>query len=434
MKIAIIGAGSPYTPEIIKELATRGGALKGARGGAWQGALPVDEIALHDIDARRLEVMSAFTRRYALALNMPHLRFTNHTDWEQALPGSDFVITQFRVGGNRARALDERICLRHGFIGQETTGAAGMMKALRTIPVALSLAGAMQELCPRAVLINYANPSGMITEAVSKRSPIRVVGLCAGGIRPAQEAAAATGCAEHAVRYDYFGLNHLSFAYNFTVNGEPLPECALRKVLESRHGEATAEWISACGLFPSSYAQYYFRTSHKLEEMRAAPETRGERVLALEKAIFDAYADPSRDQPPPELGQRGGGGYSQVAVGAMQAMRNDEDTWMVCNTPNCGAVPFLPNDAVIEAGCLVNAAGVRALPQPNVPKQVWGLVCAVKNYEQLAMEAALTGDRSAALAALAAHPLVMDVDRAVPLLSELLEASRGYLPLFFPLT
>ena len=419
MKIVIIGAGSPYSPEIVKELASRRDTLR------------VQEIALHDIDAQRLEVISAFLARYARALDMAHVRFSAHTDWNRALAGADFVITQYRVGGSKARVQDERIPLRHGFIGQETTGPGGMMKALRTIPVALSLAGAMQAHCPRAVMINYTNPSGMIAEALSKYTAIRSVGLCAGGIRPAQETARVTGCPEEAVRYDYFGLNHLSFAYNITVGGEPLSEHALHAVLEGRHGEATPEWIRACGLFPSSYVQYYFRTGHNLDKMRAAPETRGEQTQALEKIIYDAYADPSRDQPPPELQLRGGGGYSQVAVGVLQAIHNNEDRWMVCNVPNRGTVSCLPGDAVIETGCLVNAAGIFPLPQPHFPKQVWGLVCAVKNYEQLTVEAAVTGERDTALAALAAHPLVRDVDRAVPLLQELLEANRAYLPQFF---
>jgi len=306
-----------------------------------------------------------------------------------------------------------------------------MMKALRTIPVALSLAKAMETHCPRAMLINYTNPAGMIAEALSKYSSIRSVGLCAGGIRPAQETARVTGCAEEAVRYDYFGLNHMNFAYNITINGDPLPQSTLHKVLESRHDEATPHWIRACGLFPSSYLQYYFRTGHMLDTMQAAPETRGERAQALEKVILDAYADPARDQPPPELQMRGGGGYSQVAVGLLQAIQNNEDKWMVCNVPNRGAISCLPGDAVIEAGCLVNGAGIVPLPQPNFPKQVWGLVCAVKNYEQLAVEAAVTGHRDTALAALVAHPLVRDADRALPLLEEMLEANRVFLPQFF---
>jgi len=419
MKIVIVGAGSPYSPEIVKELALR------------RDRLQVREIALHDIDARRLSILGDFLARYARSLDMNHLRFSAFTDWNQALPGADYVITQYRVGGNKARVLDERIPMSHGFIGQETTGPGGMMKALRTIPVALALAKAMEIHCPRAMLINYTNPAGMVAEALAKYASIRSVGLCAGGIRPAQAAAKITDCAEGAVRYDYFGLNHMSFAYHITVGGQPLDDHTLQKVLEDRHDEATPQWIRACGLFPSSYLQYYFRTGYMFEKMRTAPETRGERAQALEKVILDAYADPTRDQPPPELQLRGGGGYSQVALGLLQAIEHNEDKWMICNVPNRGAISCLPADAVIEAGCMVNAAGIVPLPQPDFPKQVWGLVCAVKNYEQLAVEAAVTGHRDTALAALAAHPLVRDADRAVPLLEDLLEANRAYLPQFF---
>lgn len=420
MKIVIIGAGSPYSPEIVKELSGK------------KALLHVSEIALMDIDAERLQVITGFLRRYAKTVGMEHVVFSAHIDWHTALRGADFVITQYRVGGNAARVLDERIPLRHGFLGQETTGPGGMMKALRTIPVAVALAKAMEAHCPRAVMINYTNPSGMVAEGVSRYAKIRSVGLCAGGIRPAQEIAKVTGCGEAAVRYDYFGLNHMNFAYNMTTDGEPISPALLAQVLMSRENEATAPLLSALGMFPSSYMQYYFRTTKRIAEVQAAPKTRGEQVQGLEKAIYEAYANPENDQIPPELYKRGGGGYSQVAIGVLEAIHTNTDRWMVCNVPNQGTVRCLPDDAVIETGCIVNAAGITPLPQPNLPKQVWGLVCAVKNYEQLAIEAAMTGDRATLLAAMVAHPLIRDVDRALPLMEELLEANRAYLPNFFP--
>lgn len=419
MKIVIVGAGSPYSPEIFKELSTK------------RDRLPVSEIALQDINQERLEIISEFLKRFARRLEM-NVKITAHTGWDTALPGADFVITQYRVGGNAARVQDERIPLKHGFIGQETTGPGGMMKALRTIPVALALAKAMEKQCPKAWMINYTNPSGMIAEALSKYSSIHSVGLCAGGIRPAQELSKAAGVPESDIRYDYFGLNHLNFAYNLTIRGEPVSEDMLRATLKSRWSEATETFVNTLGMFPSSYIQYYFRTQKKYNDIVNAPQTRGERVLDLEKVIYDAYANPAQDVEPEELHLRGGGGYSQVAIGVLEAIYTNTDRWMVCNVPNRGTIRCLPDDAVIETGCIVNASGIKPLPQPNFPKQVWGLVCAVKNYEQLAVEAAVTGDRGLALCALVAHPLVRDVDRAMPMLEELLEANRAYLPAFFP--
>jgi len=419
MKLVIVGAGSPYSPEILKEL------------GQKKSRLPVTEIALVDIDPHRLFIMARFLNRYKHTVSLSDISLTSHEHWDSALPGADFVITQLRVGGNAARVLDERIPIKHGFIGQETTGPGGMMKALRTIPVVVDLARAMEALCPDAFLINYTNPSGMIAEALTKYANIRSVGLCAGGIRPAQEVASAAGCKESEVRYDYFGLNHMNVAYNLSVKGKPISDEMLLRTLKSREDEATPELLRALKMFPSSYMQYFFRTSKRLGEMQSAGKTRGERVLELEKTIYDAYADESKSDVPPELSLRGGGGYSEVAIGVLDSLYTNTDRFMICNVPNCGTVRCLPDDAVIETACLVNAAGIKPLPQSDFPKAIWGLVCSVKNYEQLAVEAAMTGERELLLLALAAHPLVRDVDRILPLLHELLEANKSYLPNFF---
>lgn len=419
MKIVIIGAGSPYSPEIIKELAQR------------RDRLPVSSVALVDINAQRLQVMGAFLSRYAESMGLKGLTFTSHAGWGDALPGADYVITQFRIGGNQARARDERIALKHGFIGQETTGVGGMMKALRTIPVAVELGRAMADLCPRAWMINYTNPSGMVAEGVSRYGNPRVVGMCAGGIRPAQEMARAAGVQPADVRYDYFGLNHLSFAYNFTIKGEPAESGVVAKALASREEEAGTEMLRALGMFPSSYLQYYFRRGKRYQEILNAPMTRGEVVQRLEKTIYDAYGDPARCEPPQELYQRGGGGYSQVALDVLESLYTGRERWMVCNVANAGTVACLPHDAFIETACMVGWSGIRPLPQPRFPRQVWGLISAVKNYEQLTIEAAMTGERSTLLMAMAAHPLIGDVDRALPLMQDMLEASREHLPAFF---
>jgi len=417
LTIAVIGAGSPYTPELIEGLAAR------------QECLPVREVRLMDIDEQRLSVMAGFCRRFAHRLGLASV-LTATTDRREALEGADFVVTQIRVGGNAARVRDEQIPLRYGLIGQETTGAGGMMKAFRTIPVMLEIARDVERYSPGAWIINYTNPTGMVAEAVTRYTGARIAGLCSGGIFPAHWTARALGVDPSRVRYDYFGLNHMNFAYNLTVDGRPLTDEEFDRVAE-RVRTVDADLIRQLRLLPSPYLQYYFHTGARVAAMRAARRTRGQEVLALEKEIFAQLADPACDTKPEALKQRGGGGYSEVALGVIHALATGTDTWAVVNVPNRGTVGFLPADAVIETTCLVGAGGIRPLALGEVPAAVRGLVAAVKNYEQLAVEAAVTGDRRTALLALLAHPLVRDYDLARPLLDDLLEANRPFLPQFF---
>lgn len=419
LRVAIIGAGSSYTPEIIEGLA------------AEQAQLPVREIALHDIDAGRLDIMAAFCRRFLKRLGRDDIAITASTERQAALEGARFVVVQIRVGGNQQRILDEKIPLRYGIIGQETTGPGGMMKALRTIPVMLDIARDVERCCPDALIVNYSNPAGLLTEAVSKRSPVKIAGLCAGGLFPAWYTSRALGVPASSVHYSYFGLNHLSFAYNLTVGGRALTDDEFDRVAEvAGRGAVDAALIKRLRLIPSPYLQYFFHASRSVEKARSKLQTRGEEVLELIDEAFRQYADETLDDKPEALRKRGGGGYSEVALGIMAATWHDRDRIVIVNTPNRGAVDGLPDDAVIETPCVVNAAGIFPLREPDIPRAIWGLVAAVKNYEQLAVEAALTGSRDTALLALLAHPLAGDTDVAEPLLDELLQANKAYLPQF----
>ena len=417
MKIAIIGAGSSYTPELVLKLSE------------MNEQLPVSEIALMDIDENRLSIMYGFCQRYAKSLNYS-VNFTKTNDIRRVVENANFVVTQIRVGGNKARAVDEKISISHGQIGQETTGAGGFMKALRTIPAMVDIGNCVAEISPEAWIINYTNPTGIVAEGVYKATKAKIAGLCAGGIFPAHWVANALNVPAEQVRYDYAGLNHMNFAYNITVKGKTLTEEEMEKVMQHSGGK-DAELFKKIGAVASPYLGYYFHTKKIFEGMSKSPTTRGEDVLALEKEIFDGYADENNSKVPQALYRRGGGGYSDVAMGVMNAVYNNIDTFMVVNVPNCGVLPFLPNDAVIETACMVNASGSKSVTIAPPPKSVWGLIAAVKNYEQLAVEAALTGYRDTALLALLAHPLVGDYDVAKPLLDELLEANREYLPKFF---
>lgn len=417
LKITIIGAGSPYTPELIEGLSSN------------KDKLPVKEIVLTDINEKRLGIMLGFCRRYAKHLNY-NVEINATPDRIKAIQGADFVSVQIRVGGNAARVNDEKIPLKYGVIGQETTGPGGFMKAMRTIPVMLDIARDVEKYNPNAWIINYTNPTGLVAEAINKYTKVKIAGLCAGGMRPQWRTAEALGVDADSVRYNYVGLNHMNFAYNITVNGRPITDEEFGKVAE-KVGSVNPELIKKMHLHPSSYLQYYFHTSHKLNELKTAKYTRGEQVLMMEKDIFAAYANPEQCTKPELLAKRGGGGYSKVAIGIIRAIYNNEDKWMVVNVPNNGAIRILPDDAVIETGCIVNRAGIKPLAIGELPREVWGLICAVKNYEQLAVEAAVTGDRDTALFALMAHPLVRDYDIAKPMLDEMLEVNKKYLPQFF---
>ena len=415
-KLAIVGAGSSYTPELLEELAHR------------RERLQATEIVLQDIDEKRLEIMHGFCQRYAKALGLnTTLRTT--TSMEEAVYGADFIDTQIRVGGNVQRVKDEKIPLRYGLVGQETTGAGGMMKAFRTIPVLLELAHIVEKNAPDAWIINYTNPTGLVTEAVTKYTHAKIAGFCSGGIFPKMWAKKALGVEYSRVQYDFAGLNHLNFMSNITIDGKPITEEQFIAIAKENEN-VNLELIKLLGVLPSPYLQWYYQTQEKIDLIFKKGQTRGEEVMELEKGIFAAYADETRNTKPELLAKRGGGGYSEVAMSFIEAVHNNVDTQMVVNVPNRGAIPFLPDDAVVEIGCLVNQRGMAPLHVSHVPEMCWGLIAAVKNYEQLAVEAAVEGDVRKMKLALLAHPLVRQYDLVEKLVPELLEASKMYLPQF----
>lgn len=419
LKLAVIGAGSSYTPEIIEGLAQRAAEL------------PVARVTFMDIDRERMETVAGFCRRFLAHLGAS-IPIQTTTDLAEAVAGATFVLTQLRVGGNRQRVQDERIPLKYGILGQETTGPGGMFKALRTIPVMLDIARAVEAVAPDAWIINYTNPTGLVAEAILNHTSARMVGLCSGGLFPRNWVRKALDLPTAHVHYDYYGLNHLSFAYNVTVDGRPLTDAEFDRVAEvATWGAVDPALIRGLRLLPSPYLQYYFHRRKTVAAAAGKAQTRGEAVQALEAEVFAAYRDPAQVTKPAALAKRGGGGYSEVALGIMDALRNDRNEVAIANTRQRGAVKWLPDDAVLEMPCLVNAAGLAPLAQGEPPAAVWGLIAAVKNYEQLTVKAALTGDRQAALDALLAHPLCGDYETAVALLDEMLAANRAFLPQFF---
>jgi 6-phospho-beta-glucosidase len=423
LKVCVIGGGSTYTPELIEGLIER------------QAELGLSVVALMDVDQARLEVVGGLCKRMVRAAGSP-LVLALSTDRRQALQGADFVITQIRVGGNAQRVLDEKIPLRFGIVGQETTGPGGFAKALRTVPVMLSIAADMEGLCPQAWLINFTNPSGLITEALVRHSKVRVIGLCNLPINTLHAVAGYLGVAPHRIGLDYVGLNHLSWVRGVHLDGEDVLEKVLERAIEeARKGETglfpfRPEVIETLGMLPCYYLRYYYHHDEVLDEQRRAARTRGEEVQEIERKLLAMYADPHLEAKPKELEKRGGALYSTAAVSLMAAIVGDKRETHIVNCRNGGSIAELAEDSVVEVPCVVGAAGTAPVPVEPLPAVIRGLIQSVKAYEELAVEAGAWGGRATALQALLSHPLVPSFGVAEALLDDILEANREYLPQF----
>jgi len=429
MKIVVIGGGSTYTPELVS------GFLK------LKDQLPMTELVLMDIHPQRLEVVGGFAQRIVKSKGEP-FRVSMTTDRQEALSGAAYVITQFRVGMMPARRGDEYLGKRHGLIGQETTGVGGMAKALRTIPVMLDIAAEMQKLAPSALLVNFTNPSGLVTEALFRYAPgNQAVGLCNAPIHMKMEILEGLEkimgmpVAAEKAQLDTLGLNHLSWHRGFTLDGEDLWPQVMQSYLADLRNQPDPEWmpetVEALNMIPNSYLQYYYLTGHKLAEQEHWPPSRAESVMEIEKELLEQYADPQIVDPPADLMKRGGAWYSTLATQVINSHYNNLGEVHVLNTRHNGAVPGWPTDWVLEMPCRVDAKGIHPMPASPLPPVSFGLLAQVKSYEQLTVEAAVHGDRRAAYQALLAHPLGPKADRVQAVLDDMLETNRAYLPGFF---
>jgi 6-phospho-beta-glucosidase len=426
MKVAVIGGGSSYTPELINGFLER------------TFSFPLSELWLMDVGRERLEVVGQFAQRMVEAKGAPFtVQLT--TDQREAVGSARYVITQLRVGGMRARREDEYLGQRHGLIGQETTGVGGMSKALRTIPVILKVAADVQELAPDALLVNFTNPSGLITEALNRYAPdTPAVGVCNGPITAKMEMLKALeeyrgiqidpGQAE----LDVLGLNHLSWFRGLIANGVDL----WPQILEVYRDEGPdTRWdprtLENLGMIPNGYLEYYYYTDRKLAAQQGWPPSRAEEVMEVEADLLQNYAEPGRTEPPENLMKRGGAYYSTVATQLLNAHYNDLGETHVVNARHGGAVPGWPEDWVLELPCRVDSEGIHPLPAEPLPPVCFGLLAHVKAYELLTVEAAVHGDRKAAYQALLAHPLGPGADRIQTVLDDILETHQAHLPQFW---
>jgi 6-phospho-beta-glucosidase len=419
VKVAVIGGGSTYTPELVEGFGLR------------RDVLPVEELVLHDIDQSRLDVVGGLAERILRKLEFPG-RLTLTTDRESAVEGADFVLVQLRVGGLRARLQDETIPPKFGCIGQETTGPGGFAKALRTVPVVLEIAEDTARLgAAGAWLLDFTNPAGLVTQGLIDHGH-RAIGLCNIPIGFQRDLAKQLGVEPSQVQLEHVGLNHLSWERRVMVNGvDRLPE--LIDGFSDQLGEDVdlpGDLVRLLRAIPSYYLRYFYLTDEILEKQRSE-QPRAEEVMEIERGLLEMYADPKLDVKPKLLEQRGGAFYSEAAAMLVESLHTDRGDVQVVNVRNDGAIPNIADDAVVEVACRIDASGATPLPVEPLAPEMLGLVEQVKAYERLTVAAAVSGDRDLALKALMANPLTSQYRVAKPLLDALLEANREHLPRFF---
>jgi 6-phospho-beta-glucosidase len=418
MKLTVVGGGSTYTPELIDGFAR------------LRDTLPIEELVLVDPAADRLELVGGLARRIFAKQEHPG-RIVTTSDLDAGVDGADAVLLQLRVGGQAARQQDETWPLECGCIGQETTGAGGLAKALRTVPVVLDIAERVRRDNPGAWIIDFTNPVGIVTRALLQAGH-RAVGLCNVAIGFQRKFAGMLGVAPVDIHLDHVGLNHLSWETGVRLGG-PEGENVLPKLL-AEHGDTIADdlrlprtLVDRLGVVPSYYLRYFYAHDEVVRELRTKP-SRAAEVAAMERELLKMYGDPALDEKPELLAKRGGAYYSEAAVDLAAALLGGGGSpYQVVNTYNKGTLPFLPDDAVIEVQAAVGPHGPTPLPVPPVDPLYAGLTAAVTSYEDLALEAALRGGRDRVFRALLAHPLIGQYEYADALTDQLIAHNREHL-------
>lgn len=429
LKVAVIGGGSTYTPELLNGFIEQ-----------YQD-FPISELWLMDIDETRLRIVGGFAQRRVAALGSPFkVRLT--LDRKEALDGANYVVTQFRVGQMAARREDEYLGKRHHLVGQETTGVGGMAMALRTIPVMLDIAKDIQVLAPNALLLNFTNPSGLITEALNIYAPgLSAVGVCNSAFTTKMKILTRLS-QTHGEKYYAdqaeiltLGLNHLSWYYGFKIDGKDVwPEVFnlyLDELRKSENPEFDPLAISRLKMIPNSYLAYFYGEKRKIEEQNQWPPSRAEQVMLLEKELMDYYQDPTQINLPENLMKRGGAYYSTVATKILCAHYNNLGETHIVNVNHNGAIRGWEQDWVLELPCRVDRSGIHPIPTEPLPLFNYILLEQVKRYELVTIEAAVHGDYQAALRGLITHPLGPVDEKAEEVLNDLLETNRAFLPNFF---
>ncbi len=421
-KITVIGGGSSYTPELIDGFIVNEAALK------------VGEIALFDIDEERLNIVGGMAQRQVRYAELDTKVTLNH-DRPRAIEGAKFVLSSMRVGHMAARILDEKIPLKYGVIGQETTGPGGTLKAWRTIPVSLDIAKDMEKYAPDAWYINFTNPSGIMTEALLKHTNLNVVGLCNNPINTIAGMAEAFHVEPKDVFLEWMGMNHVNWVRKVYIKGQDVTQTLFDNLEEmmkiKEMPKFDAELIRTLGVLPTYYLQYYYFHPDRVREEKEAGKTRGEVVLEVEKDLLKMYADPKILVKPAELMQRGGARYSEAAVNLILSLMLDRRDVQIVVARNGSSIADFPEDVSVEVPCVVGAHGVTPLSMGHFPESIRALAIQAKAWESAVVKAAVSGSRRDAVLAMLQNPLVPDYPTAVKLVDEMLEAHKAYLPQFF---
>ena len=424
LKITIIGSGSTYTPELINGFITR------------RDSLHIDSIYMMDINREKNEIVSALAKRM-LEHNGLHPNMVLTDNLEEAIEGANYVLGQVRVGMLDARINDEKIPLEFGLLGQETTGAGGFMKALRTIPVLMNVAETIQRLAPNAWLINFSNPSGIIAEAILNYTKVKTIGLCNNPINMAKDARVRLPEGTKEFDFDYMGLNHLSWITAIYADGKEILQDQLTKKIDSTTAKNVPKveyddaLLKAVKGLPCPYLNYFYFRDKMIEKTREEEKCRGEVCKDIEAELLELYKDTSIIEKPAVLDKRGGALYSDAAISLIDAIENDKNEVHVVNVRNQGAYAFMDYDDVVEVKCLINKDGATPIPYKDFNnRHMIGLMRAVKAYEKLTVAAGLTGDYEAALNALLVHPLIGDYYKAKGVLDKMLDVNKEYLPQF----
>ncbi|MFJ6184474.1 6-phospho-beta-glucosidase [Streptomyces sp. NPDC092295] len=418
MKLAVVGGGSTYTPELIDGFSR------------LRDTLPIEELVLVDPAADRLELVGGLARRIFAKQGHPG-RITTTSDVDAGVAGADAVLLQLRVGGQAARNQDETWPLECGCVGQETTGAGGLAKALRTVPVVLDIAERVRRANPDAWIIDFTNPVGIVTRALLQAGH-KAVGLCNVAIGFQRRFAKLLDVAPSDVYLEHVGLNHLTWERGVRLGG-PDGADLLPKLL-AEHGDSLAAdlrlpraVLDRLGVVPSYYLRYFYAHDEVVRELRTKP-SRAAEVAEMEKQLLEMYGDPTLDEKPELLSKRGGAFYSEAAVGlAASLLRGGGSPVQVVNTYNNGTLPFLADDAVIEVQARVDTSGAAPLPVSELDPLYAGLIANVTAYEDLALEAALHGGRDRVFKALLAHPLIGQYEYAEALTDQLIAHNREHL-------
>lgn len=421
INVAVIGSGSTYCPELVD------GFIKAA------DSLKLKRLALMDIDDRKRTIVGGLCERMLKHANIDcEVIMTDSLDI--ALKDADFVVTQIRVGKLPARHLDETIPLKYDLIGQETTGIGGFFKALRTIPVMADICKKIEEICPEAWLVNFTNPSGIISEFIQNYTNVKNIGLCNVPINMIDDVKAAAG---EDADITYLGLNHLSWITSVKVKGEEqlnrlFEEGFAPEVMANIKDDGfSIECLRAAGGFPSSYLQYFYNRAEKLRHLKESDESRAEVCMEIEEDLLKLYSDESVITKPALLDLRGGHKYSLAAVSLIDSIANDKKDVHIVNIKNNGALDFMDDNDIVEIAAVIGKDGAKGIPADiSGNRHIIGLMRIVKEYEKLTVDAGRTGNNEAALNALMLHPLIGDFEKAKACFEEMKEAHKQYLTQF----